>query len=76
MEPILAQVESEYGDRIDFISYNGLEEKGKTAKYGVAAYPTFLFVDENGEIVDKVVGQRNLASMRDYIERLIPPSNS
>jgi thioredoxin len=76
MEPIMAQVENEYGDRVDFISYNGLEERDKAGKYGIRAYPTFLFVDGNGEIVDKVVGQRNLASMRDYIERLLPPSNS
>jgi thioredoxin 1 len=76
MKPVLAQVEEEYGDRVDFISYNILEERAKANKYGITAVPTLLFVDADGEIVNKVVGQRDLASVQGYIESLIPPSGS
>jgi thioredoxin 1 len=71
MEPVVAQLEEEYGDQVDFKAYNTLEERGKVDKYGIAAVPTFLFINAEGEIVDKVVGQTDIETMRSKIEALL-----
>ena len=71
MEPVIAQLEEEYGDQVDFKAYNTLEERGKVDKYGVSAVPTFMFINVEGEIVDKVVGQTDIETMRNYIEALL-----
>ena len=71
MEPIVEQLKEEYGDRVDFKAYNTLEERGKVDKYGIAAVPTFLFINAAGEIVDKVVGQTDKETMRRKIEALL-----
>lgn len=73
MEPVVAQLQEEYGERVDFKSYNTSKERGKADKYGIAAVPTFLFINSNGEIVNKAVGRRDLADMRSYVENIIPP---
>lgn len=72
MAPIVEQLKEEYGDRIDFKAYNTLEERGKVDKYGISAVPTFLFINDAGEIVDKVVGQTDIDTMRAKIEALLP----
>lgn len=71
MEPIVEQLKEEYGDRVDFKAYNTLEERGKVDKYGITAVPTFLFINVTGEIVDKVVGQTDIETMRSKIEALL-----
>jgi thioredoxin 1 len=71
MEPIVEQLKEEYGDRVDFKAYNTLEERGKVDKYGITAVPTFLFINTDGEIVDKVVGQTDIETMRSKIEALL-----
>ena len=71
MEPIVEQLKEEYGDQVDFKAYNTLEERGKVDQYGIAAVPTFLFINASGEIVDKVVGQTDIETMRSKIEALL-----
>jgi thioredoxin 1 len=71
MEPVLAQLEEEYGDRVDIVSYNTMEERGKAEKYGITAVPTFIFIDADGTVIYKVVGQQSLGFMRDKIESLL-----
>ena len=71
MEPIVEQLKEEYGDQVDFKAYNTLEERGKVDKYSIAAVPTFLFINTSGEIVDKVVGQTDIETMRSKIEALL-----
>ena len=71
MEPIVEQLEEEYGDRVDFKAYNTLEERGKVDQYGISAVPTFLFINAAGEIMDKIVGQTDIETMRSKIEALL-----
>ena len=71
MEPIVEQLKEEYGDQVDFKAYNTLEERGKVDKYSIAAVPTFLFINASGEIVDKVVGQTDIETMRSKIEAML-----
>ena len=71
MEPIVDELKEEYGDQVDFKAYNTLEERGKVDQYGITAVPTFLFINAAGEIVDKVVGQTDIETMRSKIEALL-----
>jgi thioredoxin 1 len=71
MEPIVEELKEEYGDQVDFKAYNTLEERGKVDQYGITAVPTFLFINAAGEIVDKVVGQTDIETMRSKIEALL-----
>jgi thiol-disulfide isomerase/thioredoxin len=71
MEPVMAQLEEEYGDRVDFLAYNGLQERGKADKYGVMAYPTLVFLDANGKVVSKAVGYQGLDIMRGKVQSLL-----
>ncbi len=72
MEPVMAQLEKEYGDRVDFLAYNGTQERGKADRYGVMAYPTFVFLDANGKVVSKIVGYQSLDIMRGKVQTLLP----
>ena len=67
----MAQLEEEYGDRVDFKEYNTMEERGKADKYGMTAVPTFVFISVDGKVVSKVVGQQSLEFMRSKVEALL-----
>jgi thiol-disulfide isomerase/thioredoxin len=75
MEPVMAQLEKEYADQVDFLAYNGSQERGKADKYGVMAYPTFVFMDANGKVVSKVVGYQSLDIMRGKVQALLSSSS-
>jgi thioredoxin 1 len=71
MEPLMAQLEEEYGDRVDFKAYNTSEEQGKANEFGIMYVPTFFFIDAEGNIVSKAVGQQSIETMRSKIEALL-----
>ncbi|MDY6794878.1 MAG: thioredoxin family protein [Actinomycetota bacterium] len=72
MEPVLEQLEKEYGDQVDFIAYNTMEERGKSEQYAIEFVPTFIFLNAEGEIVDRMVGLVDINTMRDSIKRILP----
>lgn len=51
-----------YNDK--FVNYKIDAEKGEgvelAKKYGVAAYPTFVYLDSNGELINKIVGAKGI----------------
>jgi thiol-disulfide isomerase/thioredoxin len=71
MKPVLAQAQDEYGDKVDFIEYDITKERGKAKQYGITAVPTCIFLKENGEIANKVVGAQELPRMEDLLKGLI-----
>jgi len=71
METMLAQLEEEYGNRVNFQSYNRQEEREKAEEFGIGAVPTFLFMDAQGNIIHKVVGQQSQGFMREKMESLL-----
>ena len=71
MEPVVTNLEEEYGDRVDFKAYNTMEEAGKADSYGIAAVPTFVFITTDGKVASKVVGQQSLEFMRSKVETLL-----
>ncbi|MFC0611218.1 thioredoxin [Scopulibacillus daqui] len=53
--PVLEEVDSEMGDKVQIVKLN-VDENQKTAgDYGVMSIPT-LIIFKDGEIVDKIVG--------------------
>lgn len=71
MEPTMEQLKEEYGDQVEFKAYNTQEERSKSSQYGIEYVPTFLFINEDGVIVDRVVGQVDINVMRESIEELL-----
>lgn len=72
MEPVLAQLEDEYGDDVDFISYNVVNEREKASRYGISVTPTFIFLDAAGKEVARLTGYQPEEVMRSSIESLLP----
>jgi thiol-disulfide isomerase/thioredoxin len=75
MEPVMAQLENEYGDRVDFPAYDTTKERGKANTYGIAAVPTIIFLDADGKVVSKVVGYQSLDIMRGKVQALLSSSS-
>ncbi len=60
MKAVLKEVESEYDSKIDFVYINALDKDRKIKeyikKYKVVLVPTLIFVDDNGNQINKVEG--------------------
>ncbi len=50
MQPIMEDIEKEYGDQVDVVFYDVWTDAGRpyAEKYGIRAIPTQVFLDENG----------------------------
>lgn len=50
MQPIMEDIEKEYGDQVDVVFYDVWTDAGKpyAEKYGIRAIPTQVFLDETG----------------------------
>lgn len=68
---MLAQLEEEYRGRVDFISYNTWEERGKVSEYGITVTPTLVFLDESGKVISRLVGWQSPENLRHQIDRLL-----
>lgn len=67
----MAQLEDEYGDRVDFISYNAASEREKVSPYRISVTPTFVFLDAEGREADRLTGYQPAEAMRSRIESLL-----
>ncbi len=54
---------------INFILINGDIHGGLKSKYGIRAYPSFVFLDSTGKEVDRVIG-RNVEAMKKSIQKI------
>jgi len=71
MEPLLEQLEEEYGGRVDFFSYNVYEAWEEAESYGIRATPTFIFLDTGGKEVSRLLGKQSMDTMRSHIEKAL-----
>lgn len=69
MDPILKELENQYGDRVDFYKIDVDKNKVDDA-LGVEAMPTYMFI-KNGQNLDKVVGAQSKAKMESLITKHI-----
>jgi thioredoxin 1 len=60
MNPILEEIEKEFGDKVEFKKYNVDEPQNEPlmTKYQVQAMPTF-FIEKDGEVVESFVGAQS-----------------
>ena len=62
VSPILDEIRSEYGDKIDFVKMNVDENPVTPATYRVTGIPT-LNVYQGGEVVKQIVGAKPKAAL-------------
>jgi thiol-disulfide isomerase/thioredoxin len=55
METFLDGVIAQFPDVL-FFDIDGDKEKGIKSKYGVSCYPTIIFLDENGKVIETLQG--------------------
>jgi thioredoxin len=66
--PVLEEIASEYGDKIDVVKLNIDENPTVSTRYKIMAIPT-LGVFQNGEVVKQIVGAKPKAALlRDLAE--------
>lgn len=73
LKPILAELEEDYGDKVDFIFYEAwYTEEGKAMadKFGVTAVPCIIFLDKKGNEVERLVGLRSYDKYEDVLKDL------
>jgi thioredoxin 1 len=60
--PVLEEIASEYGDKIDVVKLNVDENPGVAQRYQILAIPT-LNVFQNGEVVKQIKGAKPKAAL-------------
>lgn len=67
VSPVVEELSSEYGDKVNFVKIN-VDENGKLAqKYNVFSIPT-LAIFKNGEIVSQKMGAATKESFKTMID--------
>lgn len=70
--PLFNMLKGEYGEKINFISIDVDQDVETAAKYNIEAMPTFVFLDADGNEVDRIVGadREMLSAMVDKMASL------
>lgn len=75
MKGILKEVESPYSGKINFININALDKDRKVKeyikKYNIVLVPTMIFLDENGNLINKIEGAVTKEKLINEIEEAI-----
>ena len=66
--PTVEALASEFGDRLKVVKLNTDEDQEVAIKYGVGSIPT-LMVFKNGEMVERVIGNRPKAELAAMVSR-------
>lgn len=70
LKPILAELEEDYGDKVDFIFYEAwYSEEGAAMaeKFGVTAVPCVIFLNTDGKEVKRLTGLRDYKTYEDVL---------
>ncbi len=74
MKPVVDGLQQEYKGKVDFIRINTDKASAKEQQladgFGVTVIPTFVFVNTDGSIATKVVGELKANAMRAQLDRL------
>jgi thioredoxin 1 len=70
VDPILAEISAEHGDKITFVKMNVDENPVTPATYRVTGIPT-LNVYQNGEVVRQIVGAKPKAALLNELSEFI-----
>lgn len=69
-EPILEDLEEEYGDTIDFDDVDVDEEQDVASQYGVRSIPTIVIEDDDGNPVERFVGLTDKDQIEEALEQV------
>jgi len=61
ISPLFEELESEYGDSVQFRRVNVDANEQLAAQYGITSIPTFIFLDAEGRVVSSVTGADSAA---------------
>ena len=67
ISPELERVATDMRGRVKLAKVNVDENRGVAARFGVQGIPTLLLFRE-GQVVDRIVGARDAASIRTWVE--------
>lgn len=72
MRPMVGQLKTQFGNRVDFQEINREDPANAAivARYGVNVQPIFVFLDGNGNLVGKIIGGTDKASLTAILNRL------
>lgn len=74
MKKVLAEVEPQYSNSIDFIKYDAQDSSSEVAallkKYDVKLVPTLVFMNTDGKIVKRLVGAEDKNTFITDLKRL------
>ena len=68
--PIIADLASEYGDRVKVVKMDIDSNPATPGSYGVRAIPTILAI-KNGQVVEQVTGARPKADFQKMVDGLL-----
>lgn len=75
MKKLLSEIEPTYQNKINFISINAMDKDKKVKnyinKYGVTLVPTLIFIDNNGNMLNKIEGYIQKEELISVIEEAI-----
>lgn len=74
ISPLFDQLADKYGDRIEFKRVNIDEDGQLAAQYGITSIPTFIFLDAEGNVVNKIVGADH-ESLTSAVKKLYEANN-
>ena len=73
MEPIVDELEDEYGGEFDFVRVDIDTAQGRdlAREHGFIGQPTFIFFNEAGEEVRRFQGERSSETLEQAIEQAL-----
>jgi thioredoxin 1 len=70
LEPVLAALAEEYGDRLRFVRLNSDDNPETSRAYNILSMPT-LTVFRKGEVIGQLVGMRAKYTLRHEIDEIL-----
>lgn len=67
--PLFEMLKGEYSSKIKFVSVDVDQDVDMAEKYGVQAMPTFVFLDAEGNEIDRIVGAES-KKLAEAVDRL------
>lgn len=69
--PIIDELSPEYDGRITIGKINVDSETELTKQYGIRNIPTLLFLNPNGEVVDKIIGAEPKEKIKQKLDKML-----
>ena len=68
-----AELQAEYGDRIDFVMVDANTRAGAdfSDRYGIRGHPGFVAINANGDVIHAALGPFEEEELRDLVASLL-----